>query len=194
MTHVGGAGRSTTNSRKLLRNAAHELFLAKGYAAVSVRDIAARAGVDPTLIIRHFGSKERLFLETVSLSDAFSAFLDGPIETLGTRIVAYFRDLPPSGTAVESAFVALIRASDRSAVRTTLERAVGAVFVDPLVPRMSGAEVRLRARLISAQVTGLLIALYVVEDEELLAADRSAIVELYGAAIQLLVDGLPADG
>lgn len=194
MTHVERERVTMRSSPDLLRAAAKELFLAKGFAAVSVREIAARAGVDPALIVRHFGSKERLFLETVSLSDAFAASLEGPLDTTGVRIAAHFRDLPPSGAAAESAFVALLRATDRSAVRATLERAVAKVFVAPLVSRMSGDHLHLRARLISAQVTGLLIALYVVEDGELLAADRDALVELYGSAIQLLVDGLPEEG
>ncbi len=44
--------------------AASELFASKGVAGVSVRDIAARAGVNHGLIHRHFGSKEALRRQT----------------------------------------------------------------------------------------------------------------------------------
>lgn len=44
--------------------AASELFANKGVAGVSVRDIAAKAGVNHGLIHRHFGSKEVLRRQT----------------------------------------------------------------------------------------------------------------------------------
>jgi TetR/AcrR family transcriptional regulator, regulator of cefoperazone and chloramphenicol sensitivity len=43
-----------------IRIAAMELFAERGYAAVTVRQIAAAAGVSPALVIHHYGSKERL--------------------------------------------------------------------------------------------------------------------------------------
>lgn len=46
--------------RRALLDAAAALFAARGAAAVSVRDIATRAGVNHGLVHRHFGSKEAL--------------------------------------------------------------------------------------------------------------------------------------
>lgn len=40
--------------------AGRDLFARKGYAAVSVREIAAQAGVNHGLVHRHFGSKEEV--------------------------------------------------------------------------------------------------------------------------------------
>jgi TetR/AcrR family transcriptional regulator, regulator of cefoperazone and chloramphenicol sensitivity len=44
----------------VIRDAAMELFAARGVAGVTVREIAAAAGVSPGLIMHHFGSKEGL--------------------------------------------------------------------------------------------------------------------------------------
>ena len=41
--------------------AAEQLFAERGVRAVSIRDIAAAAGVNSALIAYHFGSKEELF-------------------------------------------------------------------------------------------------------------------------------------
>ena len=41
-------------------SAARKLFAERGYAAVSVRDIAAAANINHGLIHRHFGSKDRI--------------------------------------------------------------------------------------------------------------------------------------
>ena len=46
--------------RKAVINAAIELFARQGPAAVSIRQIAARAGVNHGLVHRHFGSKQAL--------------------------------------------------------------------------------------------------------------------------------------
>lgn len=51
-------GDFTTRAR--IRDAALALFGARGYAASSVRAIAAQAGVSAALIIHHFGTKEAL--------------------------------------------------------------------------------------------------------------------------------------
>lgn len=51
--------------RSLLLSAAQELFGEHGYAGVSTREIARRAGVAETFVFRHFGTKEALFAEAV---------------------------------------------------------------------------------------------------------------------------------
>ncbi len=44
----------------LIRESAMRLFAERGALSVTVRDIAAAAGVSPSLVIHHYGSKERL--------------------------------------------------------------------------------------------------------------------------------------
>jgi AcrR family transcriptional regulator len=50
------------DSRARLMKAAERLFADKGVGAVSIRDIAAAAGVNSALIAYYFGSKEELFV------------------------------------------------------------------------------------------------------------------------------------
>lgn len=53
-------------SRALLVAAATALFDERGYQAATIRDIAARAGVDAALIARYFGGKEGLYLAALA--------------------------------------------------------------------------------------------------------------------------------
>jgi AcrR family transcriptional regulator len=46
--------------RATIRNAALRLFAERGHDAVTVREIAAAAGVSPALVVHHFGSKDGL--------------------------------------------------------------------------------------------------------------------------------------
>ncbi|SDC24308.1 transcriptional regulator, TetR family [Sanguibacter gelidistatuariae] len=56
-----GRSRDAGNTRQLLLAAARSRFARDGYAATTVRDIAADAGVNVALINRYFTSKEGLF-------------------------------------------------------------------------------------------------------------------------------------
>lgn len=51
--------------RRLLLDAARELFARQGFANTTARDIAERAGVSEPLLFRHFGSKVGLFREAL---------------------------------------------------------------------------------------------------------------------------------
>lgn len=60
---ANGAGKGTRDN---LLKAAIKLFLAKGYAGVSVQDIASAAGAFPNHVTYHFGGKDPLFVEAAS--------------------------------------------------------------------------------------------------------------------------------
>lgn len=53
------------DARIKLIEAATPLFAARGYAAVSIRDVAKTAGLNSALINYHFGGKEGLYLEVL---------------------------------------------------------------------------------------------------------------------------------
>ena len=53
-------------SRERLLRAACELFADRGFDRTTARDIGERAGVDPALIARYFGSKAQLYIEALN--------------------------------------------------------------------------------------------------------------------------------
>ena len=57
-------GQEGEAARKIL-SAAFELLCQRGYAAVSMRDIALHAGVALSQVAYHFGNKEQLFLRVI---------------------------------------------------------------------------------------------------------------------------------
>ncbi|MER5418763.1 TetR/AcrR family transcriptional regulator [Streptosporangium roseum] len=180
---------SAAVTRKAIHDAAHELFRNAGFDAVGIRAVAARAGVDAALVIRHFGSKERLFLEAMTVDLPAIKVMEGPLEGMGRAIVEHVVCLPSSrpGALAVTALAALFRASDREEVQRTLRETIENVFAEPLVRRLEGGDAELRAHLIAAQLGGLLTSMHVVQDPVLLAADRSAIVVRYGDSIQQLI-------
>lgn len=178
--------KGAAKTRQAIAEAARDLFAHNEYANTSVRVIAAKAGADPALVIRYFGSKEQLFLETVEFEGFFAPAMAGPLAGLGERIVtALLNDEVDSGF---SAYRALVRASSSAVIRERLLRAIDEMFVKPLAPRLKGPDAALRARLVAAQLAGLVDSIAVFEDAELAATDRERLAKIYGRALQSLIN------
>ena len=62
-----------------IRIAAMKLFAERGYAGVTVRQIASAAGVSPALVIHHYGSKENL---RAVLEERVAAFVESMLADL----------------------------------------------------------------------------------------------------------------
>lgn len=58
--------RDADRTRTAILRAAQVAFSTRGYAAVGVREITGAAEVNPSLVSRYFGSKERLFEEALA--------------------------------------------------------------------------------------------------------------------------------
>lgn len=78
--------------------AAHELFAERGYAAVTMDEIAAAVGVTKPLLYNYFGNKERLYIACMERAgDALIAMVaetvgktDSPGDALGAGVRAFF--------------------------------------------------------------------------------------------------------
>ena len=164
--------------------AASELFAENGFANTGVRDIAARAGVDPALVMRHFGSKVQLFLQTMQLTADEVLQFDGPLDTLAERIVRFV--LQTDGR-VRSTYLALVRASDAGNVQDMLGALHEEAFVQPLFVRLEGQNREIRARLAAAMIGGLMYSLWTVDDDILQNAPADTVVATYAPALQTLI-------
>jgi AcrR family transcriptional regulator len=87
-------------ARATIRNAALRLFADRGPDAVTVREIAAQAGVSPALVLHHFGSKDGLRSEV----DAFAAHaFDAIFEAMPTdEVVELLTGGAASGSLAEA--------------------------------------------------------------------------------------------
>ncbi|MGX5697554.1 TetR/AcrR family transcriptional regulator [Agromyces soli] len=72
----------SARTRERILDAAQEAFVEDGIAAVSLRDVAARAGVTHPGVLRHYASREALLGAVVErLDDANAAWLEGLTES-----------------------------------------------------------------------------------------------------------------
>ena len=176
-------------TRDLIARHARDMFGQRGYAATSVRAIAAAAGIDPALVIRYFGSKEELFLHVTGLADHPGPELREPRATLGTRLVASV--LSPERAGMRRAFMTMIQASGYDRVRASLQETTGRLFIDRLAQFLEGPDAQLRAYLIGAQILGIIQGWTLIVPESLTEADLDRTIDLYGRSIQQLIDPPP---
>ncbi len=87
---------SASERREQLLNVGRKLFGEKGYEAVTVEEIAAKAGVSKPVVYEHFGGKEGLYAVVVdremnylltSISDALTAGKQRDNDTVSARVL-----------------------------------------------------------------------------------------------------------
>lgn len=187
-----GPGRRPGNesTRDALITAARHEFSTGGYAAATVRAIAARAGVDPAMIHHHFGSKRGLFAAAVELpfnpaDIEIERLAAGPREELGARLAGEFiRIWDHAGTAAAASMLRTALQSEEATAR------LRTVLVETLLRRglthVMGwtPEARWRASLLASQLIGLLTARYIAKFEPLASAGPEAVVAAVAPALQ----------
>lgn len=182
--------------RAILRAALGE-FARGGFEGAAVRVIAERAGVAKGTVHWHFGSKARLYLETVALaSDEFHEVLSLVVDGRGVSFmevvdsaVAFLRAHPETdrllssllgGRPCEVVSEAARRVDARSVSMWRRWIARSGSDVRHLLPSASDARL---ARLIAATVAGVLTMRLPEEDFEVaraLLADFGALIESSG--------------
>jgi AcrR family transcriptional regulator len=140
------AKRAATAQRIL--DAARAEFGERGLEATTIRGIAQRAHVDPSLVMQHYGSKGALFAVAIELPAASPGDVAAHLhDVLDVRLAA----LPPETRALVRSMLTAPEATE--AMRTFLnERAAN------LSRAMGGPDADLRAALIVSSILGLTIA------------------------------------
>ncbi|MFD7659823.1 TetR family transcriptional regulator [Actinosynnema sp. NPDC059797] len=160
--------------RAAILDAARAAFAERGYDRATIREIAQRAGVTHGLVMRHFTSKEQLFLAAVPGPRDLGELLPGPLETLPERVASGFVDRMERAGGGDP-FLALIRgaASDEAAA-TRLYEAMRATSLTAYLAVITGSDVEERVDLLAAHLIGVAFSRYVVRSGPLAAmpADR----------------------
>jgi AcrR family transcriptional regulator len=114
-------GAVDSKTRAQLLDAAELLLLEEGYAAVTSRRVAARAGLKPQLVHYYFRTMDDLFLEVFRRrAEANVARVERAIATDGSLRVLWQLNADPRGARFNIEFVAL--ANHRKAIRTEIAR------------------------------------------------------------------------
>ena len=92
MTDAAPRARRSDATRAAILRAARERFAADGYERATIRAIAADARIDPSMVMRYYGSKEGLFAAAAEFDLRLPDLADVPAEQLGEVLVRHFLD------------------------------------------------------------------------------------------------------
>jgi AcrR family transcriptional regulator len=185
---AAGRGRDAAATRQAILEAARGCFMREGYDQVGVREIAARAGADPALVNRYFGSKEGLFAAAVGGKFDLSAFIAGDRATLGDRLARYVlleKDKPEPEEY--DPLLALLRSASSDVAGRMLREALLQGFVRPLAVRLDGADAVARAELVGSTLLGLLVYRTVIGGAG--ESGRERLAAIVGPVLQAVIDG-----
>jgi AcrR family transcriptional regulator len=176
-----------SRTREEIVQAARSAFAARGYDAVSLRAIARDAHVDPALVHRFFGSKERVFVAAMQLpvepSRLVPAILAGGPDGLGERVVETLLTLYDK-TDASAPFQGFLRAAVTHEQAATMLREFLTTEILGRVAAAAPDQPELRAALAATQILGLVMARYIVRVPQIVEADRSHLAGCIGPTIQ----------
>jgi AcrR family transcriptional regulator len=171
-------GRPETRAQVL--DVARRRFLAEGYQAVTLRSIAAEAGVDAALVSYFFGSKRGLFGAVLTLTanppELLRAALPGDPASLPERVLSALLgawDDPAQSGPLRLLVTAAVQDPE---VARLLADAFEREMVDRIAEHIGGPHARYRAGAFVAQLAGLVLTRYVLRLEPLasMTADEIA--------------------
>ncbi|HEX6417816.1 MAG TPA: TetR family transcriptional regulator [Acidimicrobiales bacterium] len=179
-------------TRDRILAAARSAFAERGFAATSLRSIAAAAGVDPALTIHYFGSKANLFVAAVEPPvDPVALFASVPTdpEGAGTRLAATFLTALDNDHVREALLGVLRTAVTDEATTEVLRAMVTERVVAPAVEALGVDHPDLRATLVGSQLIGLVVARHVLRVEPLASAPVDTLVAAIGPTLQRYLTG-----
>ncbi|HET6529947.1 MAG TPA: TetR family transcriptional regulator [Actinoplanes sp.] len=194
MVRRSGRRPGNQDTRQSILDAARSTFAEKGFDGASIRAIATEAKVDPALVHHYFGTKDKLFLQSMNMpvdpAELVPKALAGPREEAGERLVRLVLSVwdSPAGTAA----VALLRSAMSNEWTARLMREFVVTQVLRRAVRELGLpeeEAGLRTALVATQMAGLAVVRYILKVEPVASADPETLVRAIGPNLQRYLTG-----
>jgi AcrR family transcriptional regulator len=179
--------RDSDATKAAILAAAREHFAAGGYERATIRAIAADADIDPALVMRYFGNKEKLFAAAADFDLRLPDLTLLPRGQVGAAFVHHFIDRWES----DDTFMALIRVAVTQDAAAKRVRAVLAGQVVPMITALTddAAHAPVRAGLVASQILGVALCRYVLRLPPVVAMTRAEVVGWLGPTVQRYITG-----
>lgn len=181
--------RKSDRTRAAILAAARAQFARHGYEATTIRDVAAAAAIDPSMVMRYFGSKDELFARAAAIELHLPDLSRLDRAMLGETLVRHFVSLW-EGPEGDPGMTILLRAAATNDDAAQKMREVFAAQVLPALAKVGrGKDFPARAALISTQLLGLALCRYILKIPPLAAMPNAALTAQVGPILQRLIDG-----
>jgi len=178
--------RSSDETKAVILAAARERFGASGFQAATIRAIAADAGVDPAMVMRYYGNKDKLFAAAAEFDLKFPDLAATERTQVGRSLVRHFLE-----RWEDEALVILLRSSATNTEAAQRMQEIFGTQLQPLVTSfVPASEAGVRAGLVATQILGMALCRFVLRLPPVVGMSRDEVVEWLGPTIQRYL-GLP---
>lgn len=177
-------------TRTAILTAARRRFAADGFERTTIRAIAADAGIDASMVMRYYGSKDGLFAAAADLHLELPDLAAVSREKLGETLVRHWV-ARWEGDRSDELLTVLLRSAVtnegaaeqlRAIFGAQVARAVAAVVDDP-------AEAPVRAGLVATQMLGLALCRHILRLPPVVALDAEALIASVSGTVQRYLTG-----
>jgi AcrR family transcriptional regulator len=180
---LGVGGPRSEATRRAILEAARAIFATRGYEQTTIRAVAARVGVDASMVMRYFGSKAGLFTAAASVNLEPPDLGSAPARRRGELLLRHFVDRWESSPSGDTLVLLLRTAVTDDAVAAQVQANFNILIAAP-VAALGDKDADRRSALIATQLLGLLVARYVLRQEPLACAPVEEIVADIAPTIQ----------
>ena len=179
--------RDAAATRASLLAAATAQFAREAYDSVSLRSIAAEAGVDVSLISRYFGGKEELFAAVLESCPPPDELFQGDPSDFGERISHMLVNEPLETDKFEVILV-MLRSADHPSAAAAIRKSGEARFYGPFAAWLGGRNAAERVRVAASIIKGVVIDRRIGGDFGLTAKERERFRQRVARTLQAAID------
>ncbi|MBT2482642.1 TetR family transcriptional regulator [Streptomyces sp. ISL-94] len=177
------ARRSSDHTKATILRVARQRFAAQGYERTTIRAVAAEAEIDPSMVMRYFGSKEQLFDAALAVDLRLPDLGAVPAQDLPAALVRHFVERW-EGDPADDALLVLLRSAVTNERAAQRMREVFATQVAPALASALGPTSAARtAGLIATQLLGLALTRYLLRLPGVTALTPEAVVQGLAPAV-----------
>jgi AcrR family transcriptional regulator len=180
------AEKRSDRTKAVILRAARDRFAADGYERTTIRAVAADAAIDPSMVMRYFGSKERLFDAALAIDLRLPDLTAVAPQDLARTLVRHFLDRWESDPA-DDALLVLLRSAvtnERAALRM---HEIFATQVAPALGAALGPQAAAVAPVLTTQLLGLALTRYLIRLPAITALAPEQLVDALAPAVQATV-------
>ncbi|WP_166845002.1 TetR family transcriptional regulator [Isoptericola sp. BMS4] len=182
--------RSSAQTKAGILAAARERFAADGYERATIRAIAAAAGIDPSMVMRYFGSKDGLFAAAAEFDLRLPDPRDLPRDQVGATLVRHFMHRWEADDALQI----LLRTGVTNQAAAERLRTVFVTQLTPTIAALTGAagplgQAESRAALVASQILGMALCRYVLRLPPAVTMTDDDVVAWLGPTVQRYLTG-----
>jgi len=189
----GSGGPRSEGTRRAILGAARATFAAHGYERATIRAVAARAGVDASMVMRYFQSKAGLFTAAVTMDLQAPDLRPAPASRRGELLVGTFIGRWEDPLRGDELIAMLRTAATSDVVAGQLQTVLTQQIIEPIAA-LGEAQAAERGTFIAAQMLGIALCRYILHVDPLASLSADEVVAAVAPSVQRYLTQPPRPG